>query len=142
MADPHHGHRIDVHHHFYAPEYLAVMGEMGKRPVVRDWTVSRSLEEMDQNGVASSMLSLSPPGLHHVGKDETRRLARAVNDHAAKLRSTRPSRFGHFASVPMPDVDGTLAEIHYHDRVAHVSDRREIMGDEQIGQPELRLQVA
>jgi len=113
MADPHHGHRIDVHHHFYAPEYLAVMGEMGKRPVVRDWTVSRSLEEMDQNGVASSMLSLSPPGLHHVGKDETRRLARAVNDHAAKLRSTRPSRFGHFASVPMPDVDGTLAEIAY-----------------------------
>jgi len=113
MADPHHGHRIDVHHHFYAPEYLAVMGEMGKRPVVRDWTVSRSLEEMDQNGVASSMLSLSPPGLHHVGTDQTRKLARAVNDHAAKLRSTHPSRFGHFASVPMPDVDGTLAEIAY-----------------------------
>jgi 6-methylsalicylate decarboxylase len=113
MADPHHGSRIDVHHHFYAPEYLAVMGEMGKRPVVRDWTVSRSLEEMDKNGVASAMLSLSPPGLHHVGKDETRRLARAVNDHAVKLRSTHPARFGHFASVPMPDVDGTLAEIAY-----------------------------
>ena len=48
MADPHHGSRIDVHHHFYAPEYLAVMGEMGKRPVVRDWTISRSLEEMDK----------------------------------------------------------------------------------------------
>jgi len=116
MADPHHGHRIDVHHHFYAPEYLAVMGEMGKRPVVRDWTVSRSLEEMDQNGVASSMLSLSPPGLHHVGKDETRRLARAVNDHAAKLRSTRPSRFGHFASVPMPDVDGIQLMTSYGER--------------------------
>lgn len=113
MADPHHGHRIDVHHHFYAPEYLAVMAEMGRRPVVRDWTVSRSLEEMDQNGVASSMLSLSPPGLHHVGTDEMRKLARAVNDHAAKLRSSHPSRFGHFASVPMPDVDGTLAEIAY-----------------------------
>src|ERR1051326_2300075 len=113
MADPHHGSRIDVHHHFYAPEYLAVMGEMGKRPVVRDWTVSRSLEEMDKNGVASAVLSLSPPGLHHVGTDETRRLARAVNEHAAKLRSTHPARFGHFASVPLPDVDGTLAEIAY-----------------------------
>ena len=113
MADPHHGSRIDVHHHFYAPEYLAVMGEMGKRPVVRDWTISRSLEEMDKNGVASAVLSLSPPGLHHVGTDETRRLARAVNEHAAKLRSTHPARFGHFASVPLPDVDGTLAEIAY-----------------------------
>jgi predicted TIM-barrel fold metal-dependent hydrolase len=113
MTDPHHGSRIDVHHHFYAPEYLAVMGEMGKRPVVRDWSVSRSLEEMDKNGVAAAVLSLSPPGLHHVGTEETRRLARAVNEHAAKLRSTHPARFGHFASVPLPDVDGTLAEIAY-----------------------------
>jgi hypothetical protein len=32
---------------------------------------------------------------------------------AATLRSTYPSRYGHFASVPMPDVDGTLAEIAY-----------------------------
>src|SRR5215467_8778490 len=111
MAAANHPGRIDVHHHFYAPEYLAVMGEMGKRPIVRDWTVSRSLGEMDQNGVATAVLSLSPPGLHHVGTEETRRLARAVNDHAAKLRSTHPARFGHFASVPLPDIDGTLAEI-------------------------------
>jgi predicted TIM-barrel fold metal-dependent hydrolase len=103
--------RIDVHHHFYAPDYLAVMGEMGKRPIVRDWTIARSLEEMDKNGVATAVLSLSPPGLHHVGRDETRRLARAVNEHAARMRSTHPARFGHFASVPLPDVDGTLAEI-------------------------------
>jgi len=103
--------RIDVHHHFYAPDYLAVMGEMGKRPIVRDWTVARSLEEMDKNGVATAVLSLSPPGLHHVGRDETRRLARAVNEHAATMRATHPARFGHFASVPLPDVDGTLAEI-------------------------------
>jgi predicted TIM-barrel fold metal-dependent hydrolase len=103
--------RIDVHHHFYAPDYLAVMGEMGKRPIVRDWTIARSLEEMDKNGVATAVLSLSPPGLHHVGRDETRRLARAVNEHAATMRATHPARFGHFASVPLPDVDGTLAEI-------------------------------
>ena len=62
MADAHHGSRIDVHHHFYSPEYLAVMGEMGKRPIVHDWTVGRSLEEMDKNGIASAVLSLSPPG--------------------------------------------------------------------------------
>lgn len=38
---------------------------------------------------------------------------RAINDHAARLRSERPARFGHFASVPMPDVDATIAEIGY-----------------------------
>jgi hypothetical protein len=28
-----------------------VMGDVAKRPVVRDWTVARSLEEMDDNGI-------------------------------------------------------------------------------------------
>lgn len=113
MADAKRQSRIDVHHHFYAPDYLSVMGDMAKRPVVRDWTIARSLEEMDKNGVGTAVLSLSPPGIHHVGTDAARRLARAVNEHAAKMRSSSPERFGHFASVPMPDVDGTLAEIAY-----------------------------
>jgi len=105
--------RIDVHHHFYAPDYIAIMGEMGKRPVVRDWSVTRSIEEMDRNGIAASVLSLSPPGLHGVAPAETRRLARLMNDQGAKIRSMHPARFGHFASVPMPDVHATLAEISY-----------------------------
>jgi hypothetical protein len=58
------------------------------------------------------MLSLSPPGIHVAGPG-TPALARAVNEHAAKMRSERPTRFGHFASVPMPDVDATIAEIGY-----------------------------
>ena len=40
--------------------------------------------------------------------EAARQLARAVNEHAAKMRAAHPTRFGHFASVPMPDVDGTL----------------------------------
>src|SRR6267142_3857871 len=94
MAEAKRPSRIDVHHHFFAPEYLAVMGDVAKRPVVRDWTAARSLEEMDKNGVGTAVLSLSPPGLHHVGKEETRRLARAVNEHATKMRSTHPARYG------------------------------------------------
>ncbi len=113
MAEAKQANRIDVHHHFYAPQYLAVMGEMAKRPQVRDWSVGRSLEEMDRNGIATACLSLSPPGIHHVGREESRRVARAINEHAAKLRSEHPKRYGHFASVPMPDVEGTLAEIAY-----------------------------
>jgi predicted TIM-barrel fold metal-dependent hydrolase len=113
MAEAKRPRRIDVHHHFYASEYLAVMGDMAKRPVVRDWSVARSLEEMDKNGVGTAVLSLSPPGLHQLGTEETRRLARTVNEHAATMRSTHPARYGHFASVPMPHVDATLAEIAY-----------------------------
>jgi predicted TIM-barrel fold metal-dependent hydrolase len=113
MAEARHPTRIDVHHHFYLPEYLAVMGDMAKRPMIRDWSTARSLEEMDRNGVGTAVLSLSPPGLHHVGREETRRLARAVNEHGATMRAAHPARYGHFASVPMPDVDDTLGEIAY-----------------------------
>ncbi|HZT50855.1 MAG TPA: amidohydrolase family protein [Stellaceae bacterium] len=113
MAEATRGGRIDVHHHFYAPDYLAAMGDNAKRPEIRDWTLARTLEEMDRNGVAAACLSLSPPGIHRGGEAETRRLARAINEHAAKLRSEHPARFGHFASIPMPHVEATLAEIAY-----------------------------
>ncbi|HXQ49748.1 MAG TPA: amidohydrolase family protein [Stellaceae bacterium] len=105
--------RIDVHHHFYPPDYLGAMGETARMPAVRDWTLDRTIEEMDKNGVGTALLSLSPPGIHRGAPAETRRLARAVNEHAAKLRAAQPARFGHFGSVPMPDVDGTLTEIAY-----------------------------
>jgi hypothetical protein len=50
------------------------MGDVAKRPVVRDWTVARSLEEMDDNGIGTAVLSLSPPGLHHLGLEQVRSL--------------------------------------------------------------------
>jgi 6-methylsalicylate decarboxylase len=112
MADRKPG-RIDIHHHFFAPEYLASMGDNAKRREIREWTLGRTIEEMDQHDVATAMLSLSPPGIHRGSADATQRLARAVNEHAAKVRAERPARFGHFASVPMPHVDATLAEIGY-----------------------------
>ena len=40
-------------------------------------------------------------------------MTRMVNDYAAKARSDHPGRFGLFAYVPMPDIDGTLKEIAY-----------------------------
>jgi len=112
MADTRTG-RIDVHHHFFGPEYLSAMGDNAKRPEIRNWTLAHTLEEMEKNGVATAMLSLSPPGIHRGTRDATRKLARAVNEHAAKIRAERPKQFGHFASLPMPDVDDTLAEIAY-----------------------------
>ena len=105
--------RIDVHHHFYAPEYLASAPEFQHLPPVKAWTLQRTIEEMDKNQVGTGMLSLSPPGIHHGPVDANRKLARAINEHAAKLRQQYPTRFGHFASIPLPDVEGALAEIAY-----------------------------
>jgi predicted TIM-barrel fold metal-dependent hydrolase len=105
--------RIDVHHHFYAPEYMAAAPELNHLPPVKAWSLAKTMEELDKNGVGTAMLSLSPPGIHHGPMDANRKLARAINEHAAKLRQQHPTRFGHFASLPMPDVEGSLAEIAY-----------------------------
>ncbi len=51
MADRVGAGRIDVHHHFYPPAYREKMEGYARMPAVRDWTLQRTLEELDKNGV-------------------------------------------------------------------------------------------
>ena len=108
---------IDVHHHFYPPEFRQAVNDFSgfSLPMVEKWTPQASLEEMDRNGVGTSILSLwSIPGVW-MGSDVAgmRRWARLVNDYAADMRRDSPGRFGLFAALPMPDVEGSLIEIEY-----------------------------
>jgi 6-methylsalicylate decarboxylase len=107
--------RIDIHHHLAPPRWIAdvVVGhQTGQRPLA-DWTPARSIEDMDRGGVATSITSISEPGVWFGDNDAARGLARECNDYAAKLVNDHPGCFGMFATVPMPDVDGTLREIEY-----------------------------
>ena len=107
-------HRIDVHHHFAPPKWIAeVKGREMLQRVNVDWTPARSLEDMDQAGIAASIVSITNPGLWFGDRDATRRIARDCNDYGARLVQDHPKRFGLFATMPMPDVDATLAEIAY-----------------------------
>ena len=111
------GRVIDVHHHLMPPKYLEVAREailkVSAFPQVVDWTIARSLEEMDKNGVRTAIVSISTPGIMFGGREESRRLARECNEYAAKMVSDYPGRFGFFAAVPLPDQDGSLKEIEY-----------------------------
>ena len=42
-----------------------------------------------------------------------RRLARDCNEYAAQMRRDFPGRFASFAALPLPDLDGSLAELAY-----------------------------
>ena len=68
---------------------------------------------MDQFGIATGMLSISSPGVHVGDTAATRALARLVNEEAALAIRDHPTRFGGFASLPLPDVDAALAELDY-----------------------------
>jgi 6-methylsalicylate decarboxylase len=113
--------RIDVHNHLIPPPYLAagraqiIAGADTDPAPVLNWNPTTALEEMDKSGVATAMLSMSTPGLAQIytNRDAVRKLARACNEYAASLLRDHPGRFGNFAAMPLPDVDGSLAEAEY-----------------------------
>jgi predicted TIM-barrel fold metal-dependent hydrolase len=106
---------IDTHHHLAPPRWIAdvVIGrKTGQRPLA-DWTPAKAIEAMDSDGVATSITSISEPSVWFGDNEAARRLARECNDYAATLATDHRGRFGMFATVPLPDVDGTLREIEY-----------------------------
>ena len=106
--------RIDVHHHLCPPDYIAaVVLNRPLQAVMREWTPARSLADMDRAGVARAILSITTPGLWFGDVGAARRLARACNEYAAGLVAAHPGRFGFFAAMPLPDVEGSLAEAAY-----------------------------
>ena len=68
---------------------------------------------MDKNGVATAMLS-QYSGLWFGDVAQARRDARDLNEWAAaKMVAPYKNRFGLFAALPLPDVEGSLKEIEY-----------------------------
>lgn len=110
-------HRVDVHHHMMPPAYAEIardrITEVTSDPLVLQWTPARAIEQMDRFGIATSMLSLPVPGAWFRGPETSRRLARISNEYGARTVGDGRGRFGLFASLPLPDVAGSLAEIAY-----------------------------
>jgi len=106
-------HRIDVHHHPSPPSYLSARFARDKQYAPqKNWTVARSLEDMDRGGVATAMLSLPHSVQIWPGESqEARRLAREWNEFMATLGRDHPGRFGVFAALPILDIEGSLREI-------------------------------
>ena len=111
---------IDVHHHILPPVYLAeardrlLAQQQGYLPArILQWSPQKALAEMDQNGVATSIVSISPPGIWFGDVQSARALARKCNEYAAQLVRDYPGRFGFFASAPLPDTESCLREIAY-----------------------------
>jgi len=105
--------RIDVHHHMLPPFYMDLrraVPDVGKMPA---WSPSKSIEDMEKNGVTTAMLSLAVSGVTFDAGEAGRSLARKSNDFGAQLVRDHPANFGLLAALPLPDPQASLVEIEY-----------------------------
>jgi aminocarboxymuconate-semialdehyde decarboxylase len=123
---------VDVHNHYYPPEYLDALGPSGSalrittdgegNPVVhypgdynvlvrghRDIAYRESV--LDEHGIDVQMITLTTPGTHVEEPTVAVRLARITNDAFARVRSDRPRRFVPLATLPLCDARASAAEL-------------------------------
>src|ERR1700761_1265393 len=109
---------VDVHAHFVTDSYIGAARAAGIEhpdgmPGWPAYSADEHLRQLDRRGISRAMLSISSPGVHFGDHEAARLLARSVNEAGAALVAGHPDRFGLFASLPVPDVDGALAELRY-----------------------------
>lgn len=107
-------HRIDVHHHLFSPAYVSELAKAGLAPpIVRNWSVAKTLDDMERAGVQTSILSVTTPQVSFTDTTQARRIARESNEWVARLGQEHRGRFGSFAMLPMQDTDSALRELEY-----------------------------
>ncbi|NML47182.1 amidohydrolase [Ramlibacter sp. G-1-2-2] len=108
--------RIDTHQHIVPPFYAQWLERKGLTagglPIPR-WSAEAALEMMEALHIAAGVLSVSTPGVHLGDDAEARSMARAVNEFSAQVAAEHPGRFGFFATLTLPDVEGAIAEAAY-----------------------------
>ena len=109
--------RIDIHQHVVPEFYRSTLESLGVTtgfgvPFPR-WKVEDHIRVLDRFGIATSIVSISTPGVYFIDDSFSRKFCRQCNEFIANLVVDHPSRFGGFASLPLPDVDGALLELEY-----------------------------
>src|SRR5438093_13777716 len=88
LGSPRRPFRIDTHSHFTIPKLYALATARGvQQATLQDWTPAKILAEMEEGGVATSIISISDPGVNFGDNMAARALARECNEYAAKVIS-------------------------------------------------------
>jgi len=124
--------KIDIHAHHVDRRYIEELQKVltldteqtadGKTLLRHDgftlaWTrpdmfdVDHRLRDMDKKGIDMRVLSLSTPSVYPWTGESQVRITRHVNDELAQFCRVHPDRFIGLASLPLQDVEASLAEI-------------------------------
>ena len=105
--------RIDVHHHVVPPQYADE-----SMPIKLPDTEAQLLS-MDSWHIRTAITSLTPRVILK-NQHRLRQVARTCNEFQARMLLEHPARFGSFALLPLPDVDGALEELTYALDILHL----------------------
>ena len=98
---------VDVHAHYLPPNAKVEASTTGKgyflSSPMPSWSVEAALGFMDRHDIRTQVLSL-PVTVPDAN-------VAAINDYGASLVQAHPTRFGLFASLPLPDVERSVAEV-------------------------------
>lgn len=115
---------IDLHHHIIPDFYVKDLAEIGITELsgvpIPAYGPDKCLSDMDKLGIDKAILStpfagfsLSNTGFLLKDKEFSRALVRKINIYLAEMIRKHPDRYGGFASVPLPDIDGAFEELEY-----------------------------
>lgn len=110
--------RIDIHTHYLPPAYNAMLDRRGldyldggmPRP---EWSVDKHLQNMEELSIEKAYLSVSSPHPHMGDKMEAVETARGCNEFGAEIAGKYPGKFGVMASLPLPEIEESAAEVRY-----------------------------
>jgi predicted TIM-barrel fold metal-dependent hydrolase len=110
--------KIDVHAHYIPEVYRSALVAAGHDrpdgiPALPEWSEALALDAMDELDVRLAILSISSPGVHFGDPAAAVALARTVNEAGAHIVRAKPSRFGFFAALPLPEIDAAMTEARY-----------------------------
>jgi len=124
---------VDVHSHFFPERFLKTIAREGAAHIVRvdqdarGWSIGNTrreparldpvfydvgarLEALPRLGIELQALSLSPPMLYWAPPQLARELAAVFNDEVAAIARAHPDRFVAQATLPLQDVEASVAE--------------------------------
>ncbi|KAF3020302.1 hypothetical protein E8E14_013487 [Neopestalotiopsis sp. 37M] len=110
--------RIDVHSHAITPEYRKFLVQTGHEnpdgwPEIPEWTPEKHISMMKENNITTAILSISTPGTYLRPFDAplTKEITHTTNQELSEICAAYPNHFRFFASLPLPSVPDSLAEI-------------------------------